>query len=72
MAKKNIYSILIKNNFKAPNTHNDMFFRGYFFYFIRNVLEGQESQDAFDATHFYTDEQYRKLLQRLKDNGHVL
>jgi hypothetical protein len=66
-----LYSILVKNNFKSPDTDNLMFFRGYAFYFFKNVIQLDDGE-IWNKIGSYTDNEWRKLLNRLKNNGHIL
>lgn len=67
-----LYSLLIKNSFKIPNAGNQMYLRGYLACFVGNCIENKEELEQInDWFTLYADEQYRKLFERLRKNGHV-
>ena len=66
-----LYSVLVSNGFKAPQNNSVMFFKGYAYYFFKNVMDVSD-KDVWEKIGTYTDDEWRKLYSRLQSNGHML
>ena len=68
----NLYSFLIKHNYKAPRTMNVMAFRKDLHSVVRGLTLSADERFALNgALGLYTDNQYKKLLDRLLKHGHM-
>lgn len=73
MKKENLYSILIKNNFKLPSNScptTVMYYRGYIGCFIKSFLKQEDKELLRDVLPLYTNNQWRDLLLRFWKEGH--
>jgi len=75
MDKNNVYSILIKNNFKLMDNDNPcrriIWHRGYIFAFVKFAMSKEDKNILKNILTIYTDKQWENLLTRLYQNGHI-
>ena len=68
----NIYAILVKHGYKAPKGVNVKEFRIDLHEFVRVMDVTEESRRIVkQVLGFYNDVQYKKLMYRLQNKGHV-